>query len=103
MSKHTPGPLKANACHNGFINIETATGNANGVGNVLGAALKTDRQTKEEVAANAQLWATAPRMLAALRGIRNCHTGAKWQTPEIRRDAFLEVTAAINEAEAATA
>ncbi len=63
-----------------------------------GTEVLTDRQTEEEVTANATLWAAAPEMLTALRNIRDCNAGAGWQPTKIRRDAILAVTAAIDAA-----
>ena len=38
-------------------------------------------------------------LLAALKGLVNCHTGAPWQTAEVKRRWFLQAADAIVKAE----
>ena len=45
-----------------------------------------------------ELYATAPELVAALEGLINCHTGAPWQTVEVRRQWWLKARAAIAKA-----
>lgn len=40
--------------------------------------------------ANSHLIELAPDMYETLRGLVNCHTGAKWQTDEVRREWWIK-------------
>jgi hypothetical protein len=54
---------------------------------------------KKEVEANALLFAASPEMYDALKRLINCHTGAKWQTEEVQREAWLAAMAALDKAD----
>ena len=49
--------------------------------------------------ANARLIAAAPDLYEALIGILNVHTGAKWQTVEVKRNSFVKAQEAIAKVE----
>ena len=49
--------------------------------------------------ATANLLAAAPELYAAMWSLLNCHTGAPWQTEQVRNAAFLRCSAALAKAE----
>lgn len=103
---HTPGPWQIQReswpadAHAYDLLIESATDvETQGVHSGRRIAKVPRSLGIETSIANAQLIAAAPAMLAALKGLVNCHTGASWQTPEAQREWWLAATDAIKAAE----
>ncbi len=90
--QHTPGPWKRTRRIAGGYTIK---GKDFWPAVVLGDGPKNSGTA----IANARLIAAAPKLLEALRGLVNCHTGAEWQTVEAQRQWWIAANKAIAEAE----
>jgi hypothetical protein len=84
-SKFTPGPY----CVMGPSEEPSAAKRVFAETTYLGTVTNSDMDP-EEIAANAELWADAPRMLEALRGIRDAGNNAELYLLLELADALLE-------------
>ena len=92
MSEHTPGPLEVSTENGGVTYIKDTTGRYLGIVSNLADGINNDARKVEQLA-NAQLWATAPKLLESLKELLPL-----WQSgidePWVRRakDAIAKAT-----------
>ena len=103
-TEHTPGPWRNT--EGGIIDSTPSRGHAGiEIADVYGADVHDNRGPSDtiEAKANADLIVKAVNchavLLTALKGLVNCHTGAPWQTAEVKRRWFLQAADAIAKAE----